>query len=83
MKLEPATTWSQAVNRVEVDNNKGNTMADLLIVTSKVKGLVKQKDLRTGDEFIEALSAKVRELVEAAIPKAIAAKRKTLKAEDL
>jgi len=58
-------------------------MADVLVVTSKVKALAKAKEIRTGEEFIEGLSAKVQAMVEEAITKAQAAGRKTLKAEDL
>jgi len=58
-------------------------MADVLVVTSKVKAIVKAKELRTGEEFIEALSAHVTSIVEESITKAQAAGRKTLKAEDL
>ena len=58
-------------------------MSETLVVTSKVKAIVKEKDLRTGEEFIEALSQLVKTKTEEAIPRALAAGRKTLKAEDL
>ncbi len=58
-------------------------MSDILVVTSKVKAIVKAKDLRTSEEFIEKLSAEVQSMVEEAITKAVAAERKTLKADDL
>lgn len=58
-------------------------MSDILVVTSKVKALAKAKDIRTGAEFVEKLSAKVQGLIDGAIAKAVAAERKTLKAEDL
>jgi histone H3/H4 len=58
-------------------------MAEVLVVTSKVKALVKAKDLRTSADFIDALSKKVEALVEAAVPKAVSAGRKTVQAEDL
>jgi len=58
-------------------------MSDILVVTSKVKAIAKAKDIRTGEEFIEKLSGEVQSMVEEAITKAVAAGRKTLKAEDL
>lgn len=58
-------------------------MSDVLVVTSKVKAIAKAKDIRTGEEFIEKLSGEVQSMVEEAITKAVAAGRKTLKAEDL
>jgi hypothetical protein len=62
---------------------KGVVVSDILVVTSKVKALVKAKDLRTSEEFIEKLSAEVQSMVEEAITRAVAAERKTLKADDL
>jgi len=59
------------------------SMSDILVVTSKVKAIAKAKDIRTGEEFIEKLSGEVQSMVEEAITKAVAAGRKTLKAEDL
>jgi len=40
-----------------------------LIVTSKVKGLVKDEGLRSGKDFVEALSAHVRNVIDSAIQK--------------
>ena len=60
------------------------SMSDILIVTSKIKSLVKEKvGFRTGEDFIEKLSAEVKCIVEEAIISAQRAGRKTLKAEDL
>jgi histone H3/H4 len=58
-------------------------VSDILVVTSKVKALAKAKNIRTSDEFVTALSAEVQRMVEESIIKAVDAKRKTLKAEDL
>jgi hypothetical protein len=59
-------------------------MADILVVTSKVKKLVKESDLRTGGDYITALSQKVESLVKASVEKVKAeGKKKTLGAEDL
>lgn len=59
-------------------------MADVLVVVSKVKKLVKEQGLRTGEGFIEALSKKVEEMVKNAVDKVKQeGKKKTLGAEDL
>jgi hypothetical protein len=59
-------------------------MADTLVVVSKVKKIVKEAGLRTGGDYIEALSKKVGETVQASINKVKGdATKKTLGAEDL
>ena len=59
-------------------------MAEALVVASKVKKLVKEAGLRTGGDFIDALSAKIEAAVKAAIQKVQAeGKKKTLGVEDL
>lgn len=58
-------------------------MADILVVASKVKAVGKAQDVRTSAEFIEALSELVQKRTETAIARALAAGRKTIKAEDL
>jgi hypothetical protein len=59
-------------------------MAETLVVTSKVKKIVKEAGFRTGGDFIESLSTKVNTLVQASIEKVKAdGKKKTLGAEDL
>ncbi len=58
-------------------------MADVLVVTSKVKGVAKKLGVRTSAEFIEALSKKVEGLIKAAVVSAAADKRVTLKPVDL
>lgn len=59
-------------------------MADILVVVSKIKKLVKEQGLRTGEGFIEALSKKVEEMVKKSIEKVKSeGKKKTLGAEDL
>ncbi|MCK4541471.1 MAG: NFYB/HAP3 family transcription factor subunit [Spirochaetales bacterium] len=54
-----------------------------LVVTSKVKGVVKGAGLLCSSTFIEALSDKVRELTLQAVENAKADKRKTVKDRDL
>ena len=44
-------------------------MADTLVVTSKVKKMVKEAGLRTGADYIVALSNKVSEMVKASVEK--------------
>ncbi|MBI5597978.1 MAG: hypothetical protein HY928_18000 [Elusimicrobia bacterium] len=59
-------------------------MAETLVVASKVKGMVKEAGLRTGGDFLDALSSRVAQIVSAAIEKVKAeGKKKTLGAEDL
>ena len=59
-------------------------MSEVLVVVSKVKKMVKEQGLRTGEGFIEALSKKVEEMVKKAAEKVKQeGKKKTLGAEDL
>ena len=60
-------------------------MSDILVVTSKVKQIVKEKGLRTSESFVIALSERVARLTEQAVEtaKTTAPERKTLMAEDL
>jgi histone H3/H4 len=55
----------------------------LLIVQSKVRDLIREKEKRTSDDFITALSEYVRQAVEKAIARATANGRSTLRPEDL
>jgi hypothetical protein len=55
-----------------------------LIVTSKVKGLIKEEGLRSGKDFLEALSQHVRNIIDSAIQQTKEQGRKqTLGAEDV
>ena len=59
-------------------------MADTYVVVSKVKKVVKVAGLRTGGDYIDALSKRVDSLVQASIAKVKGeADKKTLGAEDL
>lgn len=59
-------------------------MAESLVVVSKVKNVVKEAGLRTGGDYIDALSKKVSEIISASVAKVTAeGKKKTLGAEDL
>jgi len=59
-------------------------MAESLVVISKVKKIVKEAGLRTGGDYVEALSKKIEELLQASITKVKAdAGKKTLGAADL
>ncbi len=44
-------------------------MAEALVVASKVKKLVKEAGLRTGGDYIDALSAKIEATVKTSIQK--------------
>jgi hypothetical protein len=59
-------------------------MAETFVVVSKIKKVVKEAGLRTGGDYIDALSARVSQLVQASVEKVKAdASKKTLGAEDL
>jgi predicted lactoylglutathione lyase len=55
----------------------------LLIVQSKVRDIIREKEMRTSDEFINALSEHVRTSVERAIQRAKENGRSTLRPADL
>ena len=59
-------------------------MAEVLVVVSKIKKMVKESDLRTGGDYIAKLSEKVESIVKASVEKVKAeGGKKTLGAEDL
>jgi len=59
-------------------------MAETLVVVSKIKKMVKEAGLRTGGDYIEALSGRVGQMIAASVEKVKAdASKKTLGAEDL
>lgn len=59
-------------------------MAETLVVVSKIKSMVKEAGLRTGGDFIEALSNRVAQIVQASVEKVkTEGKKKTLGGEDL
>ena len=59
-------------------------MPETLVVVSKIKKIVKDAGLRTGGDYIDALSAKIESAVKASIQKVQADnKKKTLSAEDV
>lgn len=59
-------------------------MAESFVVVSKIKRAVKEKGFRTGGDYIEGLSKKVEEMVNASVQKVQAeGKKKTLGLEDI
>lgn len=59
-------------------------MAETLVVVSKVKKMVKDAGYRTGGDYIDGLSNKINQMIQASIEKIKAdGKKKTLGAEDL
>lgn len=59
-------------------------MADLLVITSKVKKFVKEQGLRTSPDYIEAVSKKVEEIIKVSVEKVkTEGKKKTLSAADM
>jgi hypothetical protein len=63
----------------------GTEMAgkEILVVTSKVKTHIKSKKMMTSSDAIAALSDKVYAMLDAAIARAKANRRSTVKAQDL
>ena len=57
--------------------------AAMLVVQSKVRDLIREKEMRTSDEFITALSEHVRQAVEKAVSRAKENGRSTLRPADL
>lgn len=59
-------------------------MADILVVVSKVKKMVKEAGYRTGADYVASLSGKVEEMVKASIEKVkTQGSKKTLSSEDI
>ena len=59
-------------------------MPESLVVVSKIKKMVKEAGLRTGGDYIEALSSRINQLIQASVTKVKTdASKKTLGAEDL
>ena len=59
-------------------------MADMLVVASKIKKVVKESGLRSSSGYLESLSKKVEEILKSSVDKVKAdGKKKTLGAEDL
>jgi len=54
-----------------------------LIVASKVKAYVRAKDVNCGSDVLEALNTALCDLLDKAVERALANKRKTLRAQDL
>ena len=65
------------------ENTEAKKEAAMLIVQSKVRDLIREKEMRTSDEFITALSEHVRQAVEKAISRAKENGRSTLRPADL
>ena len=65
------------------ENVEKKDSTGLLIVQSKVRDLIRERDKRTSDEFITALSEHVRSAVEKAVARATANGRSTLRPEDI
>jgi hypothetical protein len=56
---------------------------EVLIVVSKLKGYIAGKGMRTGGDLAEALSEKVKELIDQAIVRTKAHKQQTVTSKDL
>ncbi len=59
-------------------------MAEVLVVVSKVKKMVKEAGYRTGLDYVQALSTKIEAMIKESIEKVKASGgKKTLGAEDI
>ena len=59
-------------------------MAETLVVVSKIKKMVKDAGFRTGGDYIEGLSGKINQIIQASIERVkVDGKKKTLGMEDL
>jgi len=58
-------------------------MAELLVVGSKVKDFISKQKVRTGGDFLPALSKEMECVVASAIKRAKANGRQTVRADDL
>ena len=59
-------------------------MPETLVVVSKIKKMVKEAGLRTGGDYVDALSTRIDSIVNASVQKVLAdGKKKTFGAEDL
>ena len=58
-------------------------MAEMLVVGSKVRAVVKKNKMNMSGDFLKALSKEVENLVKKAVARAKANKRKTLRPADL
>ena len=58
-------------------------MADMMIVSSKVKGYIKSKGCMTSGDALAALNDKVAGLLDGAVARTRANKRSTVKPQDL
>ncbi len=56
---------------------------EVLIVVSKLKGYIASKGMRTGGDLAEALSEKVKTLIDEAIVRTKAHKQQTVSSKDL
>jgi predicted lactoylglutathione lyase len=65
------------------ENTEAKKESTMLIVQSKVRDLIREKEMRTSDEFINALSDHVRQAVEKAVARAKENGRSTLRPADL
>ncbi len=65
------------------ENTEAKKESAMLVVQSKVRDLIREKEMRTSDEFITALSEHVRQAVEKAVSRAKENGRSTLRPADL
>lgn len=60
-----------------------NEQREPLVVASKVKAYIKDQQMMTSSEALEAVSERVYDLLDAAVARAKANRRSTVKAQDL
>ena len=62
---------------------KAKKELEMLVVVSKIKETVKDAEMRSGEDFVEAVNQQVHFIVQAAVNRAKANGRATLRGEDI
>jgi hypothetical protein len=76
------TTTSEATV-ADTTENDATTEATKFVVASQVKNLIRSRDFCVGGDLIEALSARVKQILETGIARAEANGRKTIRSSDI
>lgn len=61
----------------------GKKDLDMVLVQSKIRDVIREKDLRTSDDFIAALNEHLHATLEQAIARCKGNERRTLRAHDV
>lgn len=80
-KTNNAATETPVV--ADSETTEASNEATKFVVASQVKNLVRSKDFCVGGDLIEALSARVKQLIETGIARAESNGRKTVRSTDI